>query len=161
MGIQEELRLQNPILNQAHETVLGIVFTGSLLTKLGGRLLRRFDLTDAQFNILMLLRHQAEGGRITQTRLGEMLLVNRSNVTGLVDRLERDGLVRRIADPEDRRINLVELTVAGLERLEQAKQDYYDYIETVMAGLSEEQRKALAGLLENVRRQVRNNGYGQ
>ena len=154
MGLQKELGLKNPILNQAHETVLGIVYTASLLNKQGSRLLRKFGLTEAQFNILMLLRHQSDNGRMNQTVLGDMLLVNRSNVTGLVDRLERDGLVRRVDDPEDRRVNLVEMTEAGRERLAIAKVDYFARVEQVLAGLSVEQRKALVELLDSVRRQA-------
>ena len=154
MGLQKELGLKNPILNQAHETVLGIVYTASLLNKQGSRLLRKFGLTEAQFNILMLLRHQSDNGRMNQTVLGDMLLVNRSNVTGLVDRLERDGLVRRVDDPEDRRVNLVEMTEAGREGLAIAKVDYFARVEKVLAGLSVEQRKMLVGLLESVRRQA-------
>ena len=85
MSLQKELGLPNPLEAPGHEAVLNIVLTGELLAKEGDRLLRPFGLTDSQFNVLMLLKYQVKGGGINQTRLGQMLLVNRSNVTGLVD----------------------------------------------------------------------------
>ena len=101
----------------------------ALLQKRGARLLREHGLTDAQFNVLMLLHHQGERGRMSQIRLGRLLLVNRSNVTGLVDRMERDGLVRREDDPDDRRVNLVAITEKGMEVLGGAMAAYYPMLD--------------------------------
>ena len=89
MSLQDELGLENSIKNRAHEALLNVVLTGTLLVKEGDRVLRPFGLTDAQFNVLMLLKYQSDHGEMNQTSLGNMLLVNRSNVTGLIDRLEQ------------------------------------------------------------------------
>lgn len=150
-GLQEELGLARPIEHPAHEPVLSIVYTATLLQKRGGRLLRAHGLTDAQFNVLMLLHHQGDNGRMSQVRLGRLLLVNRSNVTGLVDRMERDGLVRREDDPQDRRVNLVAITEEGEKTLAGAMQEYYPMLEKVMADLSTAQRGTLMELLGSVR----------
>jgi len=69
---QEELGMKNSVVNQAPETMLGIVDTGTLLNR-QGRPLRRFGLTEAQFNILMLLRRQPDNGRMNQARLVGLL----------------------------------------------------------------------------------------
>jgi len=96
MGLQKELGLTNPFMHKGHETVLNIVLTGTLLAKEGNRILQPFGLTDAQFNVLMLLKYQASGGRINQTNLGNMMLVNRSNITGLIDQLDNSNDTRVI-----------------------------------------------------------------
>ena len=154
-NLQAELGLARPIIYPAHEPVLGIVYTATLLEKQGGRLLRRHGLTDAQFNVLMLLHHQGERGRMSQVRLGELLLVNRSNVTGLVDRMERDSLVRREDDPDDRRVNLVAITDKGEGVLAGAMADYYPMLDQVMAGLNDSERRKLMELLGRVRKRLR------
>jgi DNA-binding MarR family transcriptional regulator len=154
-NLQAELGLARPIVYPAHEPVLSIVYTATLLEKHGGRLLRGHGLTDAQFNVLMLLHHQGERGRMSQVRLGELLLVNRSNVTGLVDRMERDGLVRREDDPGDRRVNLVAITDRGEGVLAGAMAQYYPMLDRVMEGLSDTERGKLMELLGRVRHKLK------
>ena len=55
MGLQKELKIPNPFSHKSHEAMLNIVFTGTLLLREGGALLRPYGLTDTHFNILMLL----------------------------------------------------------------------------------------------------------
>lgn len=66
---------------------------------------------------LGVLTHLVEAGEpLTLSALAERLSCVRSNITQLVDRLEADGLVRRVADPDDRRSIRAELTQVGKER---------------------------------------------
>ncbi len=71
----------------------------------------RWDLSPSQFNVLNLLRLSPSG--LSQTELSRELIMHRSNVTGLLDRLERRGLVARRDVAEDRRAYNVVLTPAG------------------------------------------------
>jgi MarR family transcriptional regulator, organic hydroperoxide resistance regulator len=69
-----------------------------------------FELSPIQCHVL----HLIEPGRpLPMRRLAETLSCDASNVTGLVDRLESRGLVRRVASPHDRRVKVLELTPAG------------------------------------------------
>jgi DNA-binding MarR family transcriptional regulator len=63
-----------------------------------------------------LSRLQEAGEPLTLSELAERLSCVRSNITQLVDRLEADGLVRRVADPDDRRSVRAELTPLGREK---------------------------------------------
>lgn len=63
-----------------------------------------------------LSRLQEAGEPLTLSELAERLSCVRSNITQLVDRLEADGLVRRVADPSDRRSVRAELTALGREK---------------------------------------------
>jgi DNA-binding MarR family transcriptional regulator len=161
MSLQEELKMPNPFYHQVHEAMLNIVVTGTLLLREGSSLLRPFMLTDTQFNILMLLKYQSENGRINQTQLGNMLLIHRSNITGIIDRMEKAGLVRRIADTEDRRINYIEMTEKGKEILEKAHKVYYKRLDEVMSVLSDSDNKHIRTSLEVIRKQLWDGTFGE
>lgn len=76
----------------------------------------QYGLSEGRFQILVRLQHQADG-RLTMGELAEMLDVSPRTVTGLVDNLERDGLVKRVDDPGDRRAVYAEITQEGRERV--------------------------------------------
>ncbi|NIQ93625.1 MAG: MarR family transcriptional regulator, partial [Desulfuromonadales bacterium] len=69
-----------------------------------------YDISPAQFDLLSQVA--AEPG-LSQQALADRLLVTKGNVCGLLDRMERDGLVERRRDEEDRRINQVHATDKG------------------------------------------------
>lgn len=79
------------------------------------RALRPFDLTFARYEVLMLL-HFSRSGALPVGKIGQRLQVHPASVTNAVDRLERDGLVRREANPADRRSVMAALTPLGRER---------------------------------------------
>jgi DNA-binding MarR family transcriptional regulator len=81
-----------------------------------GRWAERHGLSEGRFQTLMRLTHHPEG-RTTMGELAEMLDVSPRTITGLVDNLERDGLVRRVDDPGDRRSVYAEITPQGRERV--------------------------------------------
>lgn len=94
-----------------YAALLDLLRTAELIWEGSRVLFARWKLSPSQFNVLNLLRE--EGASRTQTELGRELLMHRSNLTGLVDRLERRGLVARRADTQDRRAWHVVLTPAG------------------------------------------------
>lgn len=151
MDLRKELGFPRAIQDAAHEVVLNIMVTADLLAKEGERMVGPFGITEAQFNVLMLLRYQSEGGEMDQTTLGRMLVVNRSNVTGLVDRMERAGWVVRTPDPGDRRVKQVSLTPAGVSVLEKAEAVYLQRVQAVVGSLTTAQRSTLAKLLGRLR----------
>jgi DNA-binding MarR family transcriptional regulator len=83
----------------------------------------RWDLSPSQFNVLNLLRLNPAG--LSQTDLSRQLIMHRSNVTGLVDRLEQRDLVTRRDAAGDRRAYSVVLTAAGTALLKQVMPLYY------------------------------------
>lgn len=75
-------------------------------------LLKPHELTFARYEVLLLLSWSRRG-RAGLTRIGDQLLVHQASVTGVVDRLEADGFVRRIGHDSDRRITLAQITNEG------------------------------------------------
>src|SRR5215469_16115446 len=107
----------------------------------------RWDMSPSQFNVLNLLYLTPAG--LSQVDLSRELIMHRSNVTGLVDRLEKRGLVARNAGV-DRRTYRVALTRAGQELMEEVLPRYYEGAVRVWEGLSEERAQELIAELETV-----------
>jgi DNA-binding MarR family transcriptional regulator len=111
-----------------------------------------WEISPSQFNLLNLLTDSEDGS--TQIELSRELLVHRSNVTGLVDRLEQRGLVARREIPGDRRAYRVRLTPAGRRLMAEILPRYYRAAEDALTGLSLEETKRLERQLDAIRRQT-------
>src|SRR4051812_10321241 len=98
-----------PIPGPRYQALLQLLRTAETLWNSSRLFFERWDLGPSQFNLLNLLIDCPEG--LSQTELSRQLITHRSNVTGLVDRLEARGLVRRKASADDRRAYRVVLTV--------------------------------------------------
>src|SRR4030043_335836 len=110
MALEEELKLKKGFDILGHEALLNIYYTANLLKKRADVLFRVSGLTDVQYNVMALLTYQAgEGGGLSQAQLSDMMLVNRANITTLIDRMEKAGLVIRTS-ASDRRTNIIKLT---------------------------------------------------
>lgn len=149
MGLQQELGLDRPFTDRRHETVLSIVRTASLLAAVGEDLFRGLGLTEAQFNVLMVLRYS--DAPPTQVELGRKLVVSRASVTSVLDRMERKGFIRRRAVAENRRIRRVELTAVGMAALGQAEPLYRERLHQALAPLNDSACERLMAMLERVR----------
>lgn len=128
-----------------------IVSTADLFLRESQRLFRPHGLTAAQFNVLNLLgAPEAEAG-LSQRELADQLVVDRSNVTGLVDRMEKAGWVRRADDPTDRRVYRVQLTAAGKKLRQKVAPAYAEVVRQVTARLGERQMRDAITLLATLR----------
>jgi DNA-binding MarR family transcriptional regulator len=85
--------------------------------------------------------------------MGERLQLHPTSVTNIVDRLEADGLVKRMPHATDRRTTLTEITEAGRERREAATKAVTE-IDFGLRGLTTRQTKQLSELLARVRKSV-------
>lgn len=108
----------------------------------------RWDLSPSQFNVLNLL-HLNPGG-LSQTDLSRQLIMHRSNLTGLVDRLEKRGLVARREVVSDRRAYSVVLTAAGAKLLRYILPRYYQDAVRVWDRLSARRAAELIADLQQV-----------
>ena len=152
MSLEVELGLTTPVAVLAHEALLNTYYTASRLRKTASDFLRPFGLTDVQFNLMMLLKHQSgPGGGLNQAQISHMMLVNRANITSLVDRMEKADLVTRTAAPSDRRYNIIKLTGRGKELLAEIEPLYADEVKRIMAALVEAEQKELIVMLEKIR----------
>ncbi|GAA1670821.1 MarR family transcriptional regulator [Fodinicola feengrottensis] len=107
---------------------------------------REHGLTPQQGQLLCVLMAQPYG----MTELGSMLGLAKSSLTGLVDRTERNGFVRRESDPKDTRAVRVALTRKGSRLAEEFYAETCRRIDKLPAALSDAERDTLAGLLGRV-----------
>ncbi len=133
--------------------VFNLLRTHSRLTPFLDADLRQRDLTAAQLNALLLLRSAPPGG-LGMGEIGQRLIVTKSNVTGLVDRLERQGLVVRTT-PADRRATLVRLTPAGHDAVARALPAHTALLGDLTGGLTQTEKATLVRLLTKLRRELR------
>lgn len=128
-----------------------IVATGDLFLRESARLFRPHGLTAPQYNVLNLLAGRDEALGFSQRELADTLVVDRSNVTGLLDRMESAGWVRRVDDTNDRRVYRVQLTPAGKKLWEKVSPDYADVVLQVTKRLKEKEVKSTLSVLELLR----------
>ncbi|WP_255603172.1 MarR family winged helix-turn-helix transcriptional regulator [Oscillochloris sp. ZM17-4] len=110
-------------------------------------LLRAFDLSTSQYAALRLL-DEAEGLRLTD--IGERLLLDKSTVTRMIDRLERLDLVRRLPDPLDRRVLRVVLTPHGSSVRDASSATYIRSLVRRMHTLTDDEQRQLYALLDKL-----------
>jgi DNA-binding MarR family transcriptional regulator len=119
-----------------------------------------FGLSHGRFGVLILLfrKEQARGkcpeadnlGR-TPADLAAAAGVSRATMTGLIDTLERDGLVTRQPDEQDRRMMVVKLTDQGRERLSRLLPIHFQTVAELIAPLNEAERQTFVELLSRIR----------
>ncbi len=102
------------------------------------------------YDVLLELRRDDESG-LRQYQLGERVLLSKHNLSRLIDRLEKNGLVRREACAEDGRGNLIRITAAGERTLEGMWPVYGDAIESTFgARLARDEAVELSRVLAKV-----------
>lgn len=116
------------------------------------RLRNTFDITLPQFDVLSELEHACEA--LTMSQLSHELMVSNGNVTGVVDRLERDGYVRRAASPTDRRVQYIALTDKGVTTFKEMARVHEQWITELFASLSATEISALLNGLGKARESI-------
>lgn len=152
MALNQELGLREGIKVLEHEAVLNIYYTASCLKKAAAEFFQQFGLTDVQFNVMMLLAYQSgPKGGLSQAQLSDMMLVNRANITSLIDRMEKVGLVVRTDAAGDRRSNIIKMTTRGRRLFIKVEPLYAGRVKEIMAGIGRAEQKRLIVLLEKIR----------
>ena len=110
----------------------------------------RLGLNRGEVGVLGALRIAGPKQQLSPTRLFKGLMLSSAGITSRLDRLERRGYVKRRRDPDDRRGVLVELTDAGREALDQAVGANTGGEKDLIANLTKQEQKVLAGLLKKL-----------
>jgi len=126
-----------------------LIRTFGLLERVMTPYFAAFGISGAQWGALRCLyRAQQENQEsVTVTELSQRLLIRPPSVTGVVDRLVRDGLVSREAKATDMRVRQIRLTNKGRQIVEQVLQGHAGQIRRVMGGLTEAQQMQMHQLL--------------
>ena len=136
------------------EVTVSFLYTYDIFHQLLSRALAQYGLSRSTLNILMLLRHgPAEGMQLHD--LGELLLVSRANITGLMHHLEQKGYVRRVVDSADRRARFARITKKAEALLDELMPLHYAHLKSMLQDLSDDEKRSLLGLFRKTRTSIR------
>ncbi len=141
------------------EILLSLRFTEDVLHQACAPLLVQYGLSKSSVNVLMLLRHRPADGMQLHD-LGDLLLVSRANITGLIDHLEQKEYVTRAVDPSDRRARFARVTPKGVAFLESFMPTHYQNVKAMLQGLSDEEKRQLLSLLKKTRKSIATHASG-
>jgi DNA-binding MarR family transcriptional regulator len=113
--------------------------------------LRKERITFSQYSVLLALSRK---GPMQMSKLGEHMLVAPANVTGLVDRMEEKGYVRRMRDEKDRRLYVIEATEKGSRVFKGISSRFRQYTGGLGATLTREERESTLAALRKVKTEV-------
>jgi DNA-binding MarR family transcriptional regulator len=150
-ALQDDWGEQRPDLDpEPMGVVLRIQALAKILGEKAALRLQEHELQWWQYDVLSTLRRQGKPYTLAATELADSSLLTSGAMTNRIDRLEDEGLVRRLADAEDRRKVLVQLTPRGLERIEGATEARFEAALDALAPLDSMQRKSLSKLLRQL-----------
>lgn len=110
--------------------------------------LSKYKVTPGKFNILLVLKHQGGGKGLSQVEISKHLIVTPSNMTKLIDKLEKDAFVTRSALPGDRRVNIIKITKKGASLLDKIWEGYNAQLEDLAAQLPKADQKIISDKLK-------------
>ena len=152
-ALAQELGKKNPFDLPEEEALLNIVRTSAALTIAFEREFRQFDLTDASYNVLRILRGSGPSGKLC-SQVGRELVAQGPDVTRLIDRLERKGLCERRRSTTDRRAIWVVITPAGLELVNQLDAPVRELLKKTLGHMSQQELETVSQLLVKARTPV-------
>lgn len=116
--------------------------TNSIIRRRGRDILQEFDITPPQFDALLILKNN-KGENLTIGELGERMYLACSTATDLIDRMERNGLVERARDANDRRVIRLRVLEKGYQVVEEVLSTRKRYLAEVLQDVPQEDIQAM------------------
>jgi DNA-binding MarR family transcriptional regulator len=152
-SIQAEIRQTKPFRNLEEEALIALQRTADQLHWRISEMLKPHGLSPTQYNALRILRGAGPEGR-SCSEIAERMINRDPDITRLIDRLERRGLVERSREGRDRRVVIARITAAGLELLESLDRVIEQFNGKILGHLGEERLRMLIQLLDAAREQA-------
>lgn len=130
------------------EAVYGIALVYTKLFNEISFYLDQYDLTPAKMNVLMIIKHKGKNSGISQIDIGKRLMVSASNMTRLLDKLGKEGLIGRSALVGDKRVKIIKITSKGSRLLDAAWPGYQLQVRKLAGHLSKTDQKVTANVLQ-------------
>ena len=146
----EEVTKTNGTLNDSTRVILNIMYTEKVIAEQFNEIIKPYDLSGEQYNVLRILRGQ-KGKPANMNLIQERMVAKTSNTTRLVDKLLLKKLVTRKVCPENRRKIEVLITTKGLEVLAELDPKVMEHENVFANRLIPEELKQLNELLEKYR----------
>ena len=148
--LRVELKQRKPFRNLREEAMLNIWRTGDVLAERLDLLLKSYNLSRGQYNVLRILRGAGDEG-IPFGEVSERLLTRGPDVTRMMDRLARGGLAERVRVARDRRVILAKITPRALGLLAELEGPVARLTDRIMGQVPDARLKSLIKCLEELR----------
>lgn len=136
-----------------NDTILKLIRVSEVLVKAGDRFFSKYGVTTAQYDVLVILKYSEK--RVTQSDLGVHRVVSRSNITGIIDRLEKLGLVKREGSADDRRVKYIAITQKGRDLIKKVEEKYFDNLKQIVWFLDEKDKNELTEIISRLEKGLR------
>ena len=138
-------RFEGPV----HEAVLNLLVAAAFLQEHSERLFAKYEVTRAQYNVLRILKGAHPAGH-PRCEIARRMIERAPDLTRMIDRLERRGLVERARSGEDRRQSISRITQRGLQLVERMAPAVAALHRTVSRRLTRPEAAALSRLCEKL-----------
>lgn len=151
----QQWRTERPDLDPAPMSVLGRIARIFALQRRAQAVVHQpLGLSHSSFDLMANLRRSGAPHRKTATELARSSMISTGGVTFRMDALEAAGLIRRIRDPQDRRVVYAELTDEGTVLIDKAIEAHLDTMHSLLADLTPPEQQQLQRLLAKLERSV-------
>ena len=137
-------------IDDSKKVILNIIYTQSVIGEKFAEVLKPYELSSEQYNVLRILRGQ-KGNPANMCVIQERMIAKNSNTTRLIDKLLLKELVTREVCPDNRRKIEVQITPKGLELLLELDPKVVEHEELFANNLTKEELSKLNHLLEKFR----------
>ena len=120
MNFEDEIKQTVPFENEQHKAVVNLMYTSNVIIDRNIKILKPFNINEQHYNILRILkgRHPESA---CPSEIKEVLLNKRGDLTRLLDKLYKMGVIERETNPENRRMIKIELNNRGMTLLEEIR----------------------------------------
>jgi DNA-binding MarR family transcriptional regulator len=147
--LSAQLKQNTPFSSREEEALIGLRMAAARVIAPWAQFLKTTaDLSNSQYNVLRILRGSSEG--LTCGEIAERTVARDPDITRLVDRLAKRGLVKRIRSQADRRVVQVEITQKGLDLLRELDPHVQRMPRALLGHLSQTQLQQFSRLLSQV-----------
>jgi DNA-binding MarR family transcriptional regulator len=157
LGGAAELDMESRLTDEHHQSLRlwlrMLSCTTRIENEIRSRLRTTFDITLPRFDLMAQLQRHPDGLRMGE--LSKRMMVTGGNITGITDQLEREQLVVRVQDVNDRRASAVKLTSAGRAAFDEMAAVHERWIEEMLADVAAEDKATMITLLSTMKRSLR------
>lgn len=153
MSIFQDLGIADAKGRGREEFLYNLAACYSLLEKEISRCLTPYGLSTVKLNVLLIVKHIGGRAGLPQAEIAKRMIVSAGNITRLLDRLQKEELVDRVADPVDRRVNRVRVTKKASDLLDKVWPVYEDCIRKTVCFSKEEIGRVVSDL-ESLRHSI-------
>jgi len=147
--LADEIKMTKPFSLMEEEASLSVVRTADVMSQRMAELLKPFEVSSSQYNVLRILRGAKEPMACGQ--IAERMVSRDPDITRLLDRMEMRGLISRARAEDDRRVVKTQITAKGLSLLDDLQPVIVEYHRRQFAGFGEKKLKQLVEWMDQIR----------